>query len=59
MSEADWSDRADEWLPNAADRSHLASLMVGVQDPGQMASWIAPPASGIHQQPVDFRYVRP
>ena len=59
VSEADWSDRADEWLPNAADRSHLASLMVGVQEPGQMASWIAPPASGIHQQPVDFRYVRP
>ena len=59
VSEVDWNDHTDDWLPNAADRTHLASLMVGVQEPGQMASWIAPPASGIHQQPVDFRYVRP
>ncbi len=59
VSDADWDAHADDWLPNDADRAHLATLMVGVREPGQMASWIAPPASGIHQQPVEFQYVRP
>jgi benzoyl-CoA 2,3-dioxygenase component B len=32
--------------------------MIPALAPGRMASWIAPPASGIHQQPVDYEYVR-
>jgi len=29
-----------------------------VTEPGKMANWIAPPARGINNQPVDFEYVR-
>jgi benzoyl-CoA 2,3-epoxidase subunit B len=29
-----------------------------VTDPGRFAHWIAPPASGINKQAVDFQYVR-
>jgi benzoyl-CoA 2,3-dioxygenase component B len=29
-----------------------------VREPGRIASWIAPPSSGIHGKPVDFEYVR-
>ena len=34
------------------------SLMTAVHEPGRMAGWIAPPATGIHAKPVDFDYVR-
>ena len=33
------------------------SLMHGVTEPGRMAGWIAPPATGINQKPVDYAYV--
>jgi hypothetical protein len=33
-------------------------LMTGVTKPGRMASWLAAPASGIHQKPIDYEYVR-
>ncbi len=46
------------WLPTDDDRAHVASLMQGVTDPGKMAAWVAPPATGIHQKPVDYDYVR-
>jgi benzoyl-CoA 2,3-dioxygenase component B len=46
------------WLPSEADRAHVQSLMRPVTAPGQMAGWIAPPAAGIHQKPVEFEYVR-
>ncbi len=49
----------EEWLPTAADRAHVASLMVPVHEPGKMAGWIAPPGTGIHGQPVELAYVRP
>ena len=55
---AAWEARRSEWLPTDADREHVTSLMVPVTEPGRMASWVAPPASGIGTQPVDFRYVR-
>jgi benzoyl-CoA 2,3-dioxygenase component B len=29
-----------------------------VTAPGKFANWIAPPATGINRQPVDFEYVR-
>ena len=41
-----------------ADRAFVASLMGRVAEPGKFANWIAPPARGINNQPVDFEYVR-
>jgi benzoyl-CoA 2,3-epoxidase subunit B len=55
---ATWSAKRDEWLPNAADETYVASLMKPVYEPAQMASWIAPPAKGINNLPGDFVYVR-
>ena len=45
-------------LPTDADRAHVQSLMVGVTEPGRMAGWVAPPATGIQGQPVDFNDVK-
>jgi benzoyl-CoA 2,3-dioxygenase component B len=58
VSEADWTHRHLQWLPSAADRAFVASLMGRVAEPGRFANWIAPPARGINNQPVDFAYVR-
>ena len=47
------------WLPSEADRAYVRSLGAHpVREPGQFASWIAPPVRGINHQPIDFRYVR-
>ena len=54
----EWETRRAEWLPTGADRDHVASLMQLVTEPGRMAGWVAPPASGIHAKPVDFEYVK-
>jgi benzoyl-CoA 2,3-dioxygenase component B len=58
VSEADWAAHHDAWLPSTADRAFVASLMGRVAEPGKFANWIAPPARGINNQPVDFAYVR-
>ena len=58
VSEEEWRAGQDRWLPNDADRAHVASLMVPVAEPGKMAGWVAPPASGVGTKPVDFEYVR-
>jgi benzoyl-CoA 2,3-dioxygenase component B len=58
LTEEAWSGGVRDWLPTDDDRVFVESLMMGVTDPGQMAGWIAPPATGIHQKPVDFDYVR-
>jgi hypothetical protein len=29
-----------------------------VREPGRIAQWIAPPSQRIHDQPLDFPYVR-
>jgi benzoyl-CoA 2,3-dioxygenase component B len=58
VAEPEWEARRDTWLPTDADRQHVASVMRPVTEPGRMASWVAPPASGIHAKPVDFAYVR-
>ena len=36
----------------------LASLMGRVGVPGRFANWIAPPARGVDNRPLDFEYVR-
>jgi benzoyl-CoA 2,3-dioxygenase component B len=56
VDEETW--RSSTWLPTDADQQHVRSLMTGVFERGQMAGWIAPPASGINQKPVDYDYVR-
>jgi benzoyl-CoA 2,3-epoxidase subunit B len=58
MDEAAWAARASRWLPTDADREYVGSLMTPVTEPGKMANWIAPPATGINGKPVEFEYVR-
>jgi benzoyl-CoA 2,3-epoxidase subunit B len=58
VSEAQWNERADAWLPSWSDRAFVASLMGRVVEPGQFAQWIAPPVTGINRQPLHFEYVR-
>jgi len=58
LSPAAWAAGVDRWLPSATDRAYVASLMGRVAEPGKFANWIAPPARGINNQPVDFAYVR-
>lgn len=58
VSEAEWKANVDQWLPSAADRAFVTSLMGQVTEPGKFANWIAPPVIGINRQPVDFEYVR-
>lgn len=54
----EWRAHEREWLPTEDDRAYVASLMTPVVEPGRFASWIAPPALGINQQPSEFAYVR-
>jgi benzoyl-CoA 2,3-dioxygenase component B len=56
VSAGEWE--SGRYLPTDDDRAHVQSLMQPVTEPGKMASWVAPPASGIHRQPVDFEYVK-
>ncbi|MEM8794808.1 MAG: benzoyl-CoA 2,3-epoxidase subunit BoxB [Pseudomonadota bacterium] len=54
----EWNKRRDEWLPTKADGDFIQSLMKPVWEPGQYASWIAPPRVGIDNKPGDFEYVQ-
>ncbi len=47
-----------DWLPSAAERKHVQSLMTPVFAPGKVAGWIAPPSRGIGGEAVDFEYVK-
>ena len=58
ISREDWEANRDNWLPTAEDEAFVASLMHQVVEPGKYAAWIAPPARGINNQPVDFEYVK-
>ncbi len=58
IDEATWRAHVDEWLPNAADRACVESVMHPVYERGKIANWVAPPAKGINGQPFDFEYVR-
>jgi benzoyl-CoA 2,3-epoxidase subunit B len=58
ISQADWDTHVGDWLPTAADRAFVASLMKPVTEPGQYAGWISPPASAINKQPLDLSYVQ-
>ena len=59
LTEAQWNQRKDAWLPSDADRAYVKSLQArAVTKPGEMAHWIAPPARGVDNKPSDFQYVR-
>jgi benzoyl-CoA 2,3-epoxidase subunit B len=58
LSAEEWAAGAPGWLPTPDDEAFVASLMTRVTTPGQMAGWLAPPASGINGRPLDFDYVR-
>ncbi|MGH9289714.1 MAG: benzoyl-CoA 2,3-epoxidase subunit BoxB [Acidimicrobiales bacterium] len=58
LTDDEWSAGVSAWLPTDEDRQHVESLMVGVNEPGKIAGWMAAPSTGIHQKPVDYEYVR-
>ncbi|MEP6660881.1 MAG: benzoyl-CoA 2,3-epoxidase subunit BoxB [Acidimicrobiales bacterium] len=58
ITAAEWERHVHEWLPTAADREHVASVMIPVYEPGKFAAWLAPPSTGINTKPIDFAYVR-
>ncbi len=55
---AEWELGAKEWLPTEQDRERVAALMQPCTSPGQFASWIAPPETGVGGRERDFAYVR-
>ena len=58
IAQADWDARVHEWLPTKEDGAFIQSLMKPCYEPGQFASWIAPPRVGIDNKPSDFEYVK-
>ncbi len=58
ISAEEFEQRKAEWLPTLADREYVRSLMHPVVEPGKIANWIAPPATGIKGKPFEFEYVR-
>jgi benzoyl-CoA 2,3-dioxygenase component B len=58
LSQEDWERRSAEWLPTDDDRARVAALMTPHHEPGEFASWIAPPSVGINDLPVEYDYVR-
>ena len=58
LSPADWTNRRTDFLPSAADKDFIESLMRPQMEPGKFASWIAPPKVGIDNKPGDFEYVK-
>ena len=58
VDQATWNEKLPEWLPTDDDRQYITSLMQGNQEVGKMANWVGAPASGIHNKPVDYEYVR-
>jgi benzoyl-CoA 2,3-dioxygenase component B len=58
VPEDEWRANVDRWLPSAADRAFVSSLMGPVAEPGKFANWIAPPPRGINNLAPDFEYVR-
>jgi benzoyl-CoA 2,3-epoxidase subunit B len=58
LGEADWAGRVGDWLPSADDTAMVAKLMVPHYEPGEFATWLAPPPVGINDLPVEYDYVR-
>ncbi len=58
LDEAEWQKRVNEWLPSQSDGDFIASLMKPATKPGEYASWIAPPKTGIDSKAGDYEYVK-
>jgi benzoyl-CoA 2,3-dioxygenase component B len=59
LSEEAWKKQEFKWMPSPQDHAFVQSLMMGrVVELGKFANWIAPPARGINNQPLNFEYVR-
>ena len=58
VSASEWKAGEAKWLPTGDDQKFVESLMQPVREPGKMAGWVAPPASGLHGKPVDYEYVK-
>jgi benzoyl-CoA 2,3-epoxidase subunit B len=58
ISKDELERKKSQWMPTADDRAYCLSCQVKVLDRGKFANWIAPPATGINEKPVDFEYVR-
>jgi benzoyl-CoA 2,3-dioxygenase component B len=54
----EWTNRRTDFLPSAADKDYIESLMQPQMEPGKFASWIAPPKVGIDNKPGEFEYVK-
>lgn len=58
LTEEAWQAQSNAWLPNDSDMAFINSLMKPCHQPGEYASWIAPPRVGINKQATDFEYVK-
>jgi benzoyl-CoA 2,3-dioxygenase component B len=58
ITEEQFNQQRNEWLPSDADRTYVKNLMQPVLEPGKMAQWLAAPARGINGHPLEFEYVR-
>jgi benzoyl-CoA 2,3-dioxygenase component B len=58
LAPQEWQRQAPGWLPTADDRAGVAGLMQPHYEPGEFASWISPPPTGINDLPVEYDYVR-
>jgi benzoyl-CoA 2,3-dioxygenase component B len=58
ISKEAWDRMRGEWLPSEEDYRYVQSCMVKVWDAGKFANFIAPPAVGINNMPVDYPYVK-
>lgn len=58
ITQEEFERRSTEWLPTMEDRQYVRSLMIAVTEPGKIANWIAPPATGVNNRSFDFEYVR-
>jgi len=57
LTDEQWAAAVDGYLPSDQDRQAVADLMVPEYEYGRFAGWIAPPGTGINDQPVEFDYV--
>jgi benzoyl-CoA 2,3-dioxygenase component B len=58
IAQDEFEQHQGEWLPTMEDREYVRSLMHPVTEPGKIANWIAPPATGVKGKPFEFEYVR-
>jgi benzoyl-CoA 2,3-dioxygenase component B len=58
LADDEWHQQKHRFLPTADDETYLNSLMTSVLEPGEFASWIAPPGNPIDNKSANFKYVR-